>query len=564
VRSAVEPGRAGARGRSVAAPARLLLALFSLAVLAAPAARAQSDRAPIDPQRPLFLRLPSEVLPPSARKLVPLDAIELQIVQDAQRERSAGHLDAARKKLEPLSPATQHHPIVLTERGRIELAAGNWNEVIRIAAFERRTQRDSLLLGRELVEAYEHVKRPREASATAVEVWALAPAEESWALGVLARTSLTDGGAGRDAMRRACAREPRRPDLARGLARLEWTGGDVRSALRVLRASDPQERGPRSRWAFGESLLQLATARDSAGATEVYLDIAADASLDGVYRMSAALRCWELLGARGLQNGAATRLYQALQDVPGDRWEPDLSLALARGLRLTGNTAGARALLENHKGISPEASLERGLADLRDGPPERVVESLRPDSSASEEARYSYAEALFFAGQPDSAVRWYQSIAEDPSGVNAGASLERLFLIEDGKPREALPVLGRIAYEQWRGANKRALALAESLWTAVPRGSLWAHTGMIVASERERAGDARGALAAALAVADSLPEDRLAPLARQRAGDLYSRRLKDEPKALEQYEACVARYPRAWNAPEVRRRLEELRRTRRF
>jgi len=65
-------------------------------------------------------------------------------------------------------------------------------------------------------------------------------------------------------------------------------------------------------------------------------------------------------------------------------------------------------------------------------------------------------------------------------------------------------------------------------------------------------------------VADSLPADRLAPVARQRAGDLYLTRFKDEAKALAQYEECLARYPRAWNSAEVRRRVEQLRRDRRF
>ena len=31
-------------------------------------------------------------------------------------------------------------------------------------------------------------------------------------------------------------------------------------------------------------------------------------------------------------------------------------------------------------------------------------------------------------------------------------------------------------------------------------------------------------------------------------------------KAIEQYEECLARYPRSWNAAEVRRRLGTLRR----
>src|SRR5207253_1940126 len=80
----------------------------------------------------------------------------------------------------------------------------------------------------------------------------------------------------------------------------------------------------------------------------------------------------------------------------------------------------------------------------------------------------------------------------------------------------------------------------------------------------EAAGDARAALEPVLAVADSLPGDRLAPVARQRAGDLYLTKLKDEPSALAQYEECLARYPRAWNSAEVRRRVEMLRRERRF
>jgi tetratricopeptide (TPR) repeat protein len=208
--------------------------------------------------------------------------------------------------------------------------------------------------------------------------------------------------------------------------------------------------------------------------------------------------------------------------------------------------------------------MERALADLRDGPPERVLAALLPDSTASDEQRFRYAEALFFAGRIDSAVAWYQRASVNPSGEFTGAALERLYLLEEGRPASALPAFGRIAYEQWRGANRRAQVLAESLFTTLPRGALWAQAAMVVVDERERGGDASGAISAALALADSLPGDRLAPLARQRAGDLYLGKLHDEAKAIEQYEACVAAYPRAWNAAEVRRRLDELRRSRRF
>jgi hypothetical protein len=87
---------------------------------------------------------------------------------------------------------------------------------------------------------------------------------------------------------------------------------------------------------------------------------------------------------------------------------------------------------------------------------------------------------------------------------------------------------------------------------------------MMLSACRVTGGDARGALDPLLAVADSLPNDRLAPLARQRAGDLCRDALHDPARAIEQYEACLTRYPGAWNAPVVRRSLEALRRERRL
>ena len=552
-----------ARARTVSAALALVLGLVAVPGIAS----AQRTAQPFDPQRPLFFRVPTDPPPAAARNVTPLDPVQMAIAREAQQARDAGQLDLARLKLDALPASIQHHPIVLTERARIELAAGRYGEVVRLATLERRAQADSLLLGHELVDAHEALKHVREASAVVVEVWAMAPAEENWAMATLLRLAPLDMHSGRDALRRAFARDARRTDMARGLAALEWTAGDLRAALKLLRSIETGERGPRNRWAFGEALLQFATARDSAGAADVFSDIAADIALDATYRMTAAKRGWEVAGARGIETTVAPRLYQALKDIPRERWMPDLSLGLARALRMGGDTGGARALLGPrgpNEAARPELNLERSLADLRDGPPERVLDALKPGESATEEQRFHYAEALFFAGQPDSAAAWYKHVAEDASGPFTGAALERLFMIEDGKPRSALPAVGRIAYEQWRSAPKRALALAESLWTTLPRGPLWAQTALIVVQERERAGDARGALAAALALADSLPADRLAPVARQRAGDIYSQRLKDDAHAIEQYEACVARYPRAWNAPEVRRRLEDLRRSRRF
>lgn len=542
--------------------------LAALVLLLAGSAAAQPQRAPqpFDPGRPLILEVPGTPSTPSSHPLTPLDPGQMEVVRRAEQQRLAGKYDDARKLLASLPANVQHHPLVITERARLELAAGNWNAVVQLGA-ERRSQRDSLLIGRELVDAYEHLNRSREASQVVTEVWAAAPVEENWAMRELERLAPSDAHAGRDGVRRALEREPQRTDLARGLAQLEWMGGDMHAALKVLHDLDRGERGPRNRWAFAENLLIRSTARDSSGAFEVFLDMVADPTQDPSYRVTAAQRYWSLLAVRGQQVEGAPRFYQALKDVPADRWGGPMVVEVARALRQGGDTADARALL-NGASSGPQARadvlLERGLADLRDGPPEKALEALKPGPHGSDDQIFQYAEALFFAGQPDSALVWYQKASENPAGEHTGAALERIYLLEDASPRSALPAFGRVEYERWRGSSKHGLAMAESLWQSLPRGALWAQAAMIVVDERDALGDPRGAVAMAQMVADSLPDDRLAPLARQRAGDLYTTRLKEDAKAVEQYEACLARYPKAWNAPEVRRRLEELRRTRRF
>ena len=102
------------------------------------------------------------------------------------------------------------------------------------------------------------------------------------------------------------------------------------------------------------------------------------------------------------------------------------------------------------------------------------------------------------------------------------------------------------------------------LQRTLDRSPLWAQTSMVLASLEEATGDGKSALTPLLAVAEQLPDDRLAPLARQRAGDVYRVWYKDDAKALTQYEECLARYPKAWNTPEVRRWVEILRREKRF
>jgi len=55
-----------------------------------------------------------------------------------------------------------------------------------------------------------------------------------------------------------------------------------------------------------------------------------------------------------------------------------------------------------------------------------------------------------------------------------------------------------------------------------------------------------------------LSDDRLAPVARRKAGDAY-RTAGNDALALAQYEELLVRYPRSWLAPETRRLVQDLR-----
>jgi predicted Zn-dependent protease len=206
----------------------------------------------------------------------------------------------------------------------------------------------------------------------------------------------------------------------------------------------------------------------------------------------------------------------------------------------------------------PRVKLERALNELRESPSASTLAALRDLAGSSDEARFHYAEALFFAGMPDSALAEYKRVSERTDGAYTGAAFDRMFLIEDARPKTALPDIGRLMYLDWRGDPKPVLVAADSLYQTLPHGPLWSRVALLFSERLESTGQLQAALAPLLAVADDQPDDRLAPVARQRAGDLYVR-LKQEPEAIAQYEACLTRYPKAWNSAEVRRRLETLR-----
>jgi TolA-binding protein len=332
--------------------------------------------------------------------------------------------------------------------------------------------------------------------------------------------------------------------------------------VRVLREAEQRSGRGGLRVMFADESLRSGRPADSTAATAALTDLAADGSRRTDERIAAGRRAWYVALSSGREAELAVPLAAGLRDVPGEQWGPDLLLGVVRTLQQSGRIAEARALLAANPGLErrmPELVLERALGSAREGDLAHAIPLLDSLANVWPSARFMLAETQFFAGQMDSAHANFDRVAKRAQDPDAGSALDRLFLLEEHPGSAPLTLLGRIAYERWRGQRVVATRLADSLWRAqAPAGPYAAQAGIELAGLKLESGDARGALVPLLVIADSLATDRLAPLARQRAGDAYSA-LGDDRSALHQYEECLARYPRAWNSAEVRRRVERLR-----
>jgi len=537
--------------------------LLSLCVVAA-RALAQGTTPPGQPAFPPDLVTPSLRIH-SQRTVEPLPPEAALRLQHAADLRAAGLPDRARDTLQVLLRERPHHPAIVTELGRTDLARGDWAAVEKLGNAERASARDSSLLGEELSTALERLGKPRDAIRVAVEAWTVSPVDGPWAAGVVFRLAPGDVKGALTLLDGAATPRPWRTDLTLGYARLLSVSGRPADAARVL--DDAEKRSGRTglRVMFADESLRTGRPADTTAALHVLLDLTADASRHPEERVATARRAWMAVQSSGREAEWAPKFAQAVRDVPADRFGPDLLLSLVRSLQRTGHAAEARVLLAANPSLEqrmPELALERCMAIAREGPPARALPLLDSLAKAWPPARFMLAEVQFFSGDLDSAHANYERIAAVPDDENAADALERMYLLEDAPGSPARYVLAQIEYERWRGGKARALALADTLWrTVAPHGDYAARAGLTLASLKLEAGDAKGALAPLLVVCDSLADDRLAPLARQRVGEAYMA-LDDPKSALAQYEECLARYPRAWNSAEVRRRVEKLRRER--
>ena len=448
---------------------------FAAALLAAWAALATAQGLILDPRSPDpgirgVLRMvpsPDEISGGPLRTQYPVPALAPALrmrLARAQQQRWAGSARVAGDSLKALLREAPHHPAIVTELARAELQRQDWVAAAQLARSERAATRDSLLAGPEGAMAEERLGHAGGAIAIAVEAWAASPSESDWAMRTLLRLAPMEPRAVQDGLRAAASPRPWREDLLRGRALLLARTGAPLEAARVLERAERGVSVP-LRLRVAEDLLmdREAVASDSTGAIEMLLGAAADARTGPAWRVSAARRVWPLIEAGSEAGTGALRLARALASLEGTSLPPDLALALARALRGAGTTREARDLLA-HAGAetSPEVRLELLLAEAREGPPARALEPLAALAGQWPGARFALAEARFWCGQPDSALALYQAVAQDPAGPDAGAALERTYLIEETQGQPAIALFGRIAYEEWRG-NHSARTRAHGL-----------------------------------------------------------------------------------------------------
>ncbi|MGH7725688.1 MAG: tetratricopeptide repeat protein [Candidatus Eiseniibacteriota bacterium] len=282
-------------------------------------------------------------------------------------------------------------------------------------------------------------------------------------------------------------------------------------------------------------------------------------------------------------NAEAARLLaleRVWRDLPRTPENVRLGLELSDRFSRFGDEVGARRVAEaaadraaKTPGLDADPEVRGRLAlesaevalasgDL-DGAVRHYIDAGQSGASDAvrEEAAFGVCEVLFYKGEFDSAAALYDMFARAfPGSRHGNDALDRVYLIEagEGAPVAGLSEFSKAVMLESAGKLDAALSAGRDAVVRAGDGPVWSYAGLLVANVLGRQGKNAEAAKEALAIAEGRPDDRLAPMARRRAGDFLHAEGNDAG-ALAQYEELLVRYPRSWLAPETRRLVQSLR-----
>lgn len=204
----------------------------------------------------------------------------------------------------------------------------------------------------------------------------------------------------------------------------------------------------------------------------------------------------------------------------------------------------------------------------RQGSPEplpSVLEALRARSAQDTvgDGAYAFALRAFDEGRFDEAQLRFQEFTQlYPRNLRMNDALSTVLLIRGNREFKDEPLRIYATAEALRrgGQADSASALARSGLVRFPGARIRDHWNWLLAEIASGRGDHAGAIAFAVAVADTTQKSRLAPYALKLAAEETLAMSGDPTRALRFYQDLLERYPGSPLAPEVRARALELRR----
>jgi tetratricopeptide (TPR) repeat protein len=215
----------------------------------------------------------------------------------------------------------------------------------------------------------------------------------------------------------------------------------------------------------------------------------------------------------------------------------------------------------------PEMLLQMGECYIRlgrfdeAGSAYQEVAPLSVDPEEVEKAAFEMAEVQFFRGDFDSAMVLYQDMAQThPRSLLADDAAGRYIMLNKYQALgggAAVQALGRMDWARAAGDTAVVDSVADLLIATYPGGELAAEA---LLAKADVAATPEAALGYLDRLVDEYKDDRRAPVALMRGGNLLLERLDRSGEALVRFESILTDYPESLEAPEARRLVEKLRR----